>query len=444
MSHLQFDGVVLNQGVREVEVRKERRFHWQSELFLESVRRQTFNNWSVPFIDPKKLAKAGFFYLRTRDHVQCVFCQGIVGYWDPGDEPEVEHCKHFPNCPFISGCATGNVPICSPENDTSRLYCFLDEYHAYRLANTRPQHPTSSFQIDAVQIADSNRLAYPHLNTPSSRLQTFRRWPQDAGVSPDQLVEAGFFSTGLADWVQCFHCGGGLFSWRKGDDPLADHAHYYPFCPFIRMQQTEAVTHTWRDSSVPDIKSRPLALTDQEAELLLHHPIAKRVISMGLSQVSVQEAMRHRLQDRGILCRTVTEALEMVFDYEEDQRKKITANQPCHDGNQFPSQVVNHTPSSSPQVESSTNFCPATNTQDKLSPPLSSEHNRLMEEVENLRQQVLRAESRLLCRLCGKERVEVAFQPCSHFHLCAACARPLDSCVTCGAIIRGTLRPIIG
>lgn len=64
--------------------------------------------------------------------------------------------------------------------------------------------------------------------------------------------------------------------------------------------------------------------------------------------------------------------------------------------------------------------------------------------VETLRQQVLEEESRLLCRLCKKERVAVVFQPCSHLHLCAQCARPRDTCTTCGALVRGTLRPIIG
>lgn len=130
------------------ELRSERRFHCQLELLLESVRRQTFANWTVASIDPDSLARAGFFYLQTSDHVQCVFCRGIVGYWDPEDRPDVEHRKHFPNCPFVSGVATGNVPLTHPADDTGRVYRLLDEYHTFRVTSTRPvvRSSTSGYQ----------------------------------------------------------------------------------------------------------------------------------------------------------------------------------------------------------------------------------------------------------------------------------------------------------
>ncbi|KAK8744295.1 hypothetical protein OTU49_000722 [Cherax quadricarinatus] len=126
------------------ELRRERRFHSMMALLMESVRRQTFANWTVAFIDPEQLARAGFFYLQTQDHVQCVFCQGIVGYWDPGDHPDLEHRKHFPNCPFVTGVATGNVPISYPADDTGRVYRLLDEYLAFRVTSTRPNAKTSA------------------------------------------------------------------------------------------------------------------------------------------------------------------------------------------------------------------------------------------------------------------------------------------------------------
>lgn len=134
---------------------------------------------------------------------------------------------------------------------------------------------------DSVKIADGGQLAFPQLNTSISRLQTFSRWPQDVGVSPEKLANAGFFSTGLADWVQCFHCGGGLFGWRHGDDPAADHARFYPTCPFIRIARggDESINNNgWNDNSVPAVKPRPLPLSEQEIELLLHHPISKVIL----------------------------------------------------------------------------------------------------------------------------------------------------------------------
>lgn len=66
----------------------------------------------------------------------------------------------------------------------------------------------------------------------------------------------------------------------------------------------------------------------------------QRLVGMGLSQVSVKEALKLRLEARGFICRTVTEALELVFDYEEDQRKRNAVNSVCHDGPHGPAQVI--------------------------------------------------------------------------------------------------------
>lgn len=121
-----------------VELRRERRFHSLLDVVFENVRRQTFTNWPVAFIDPGQLAQAGFFYLQKHDHVQCAFCRGVVGYWDLSDNPFEEHRKHFSSCRFVSGLPTGNVPLYHPADDTGRVYRLLEEYHQFRVSSTRP------------------------------------------------------------------------------------------------------------------------------------------------------------------------------------------------------------------------------------------------------------------------------------------------------------------
>jgi len=81
------------------------------KLKREVVRFRTFQNWSSTAIQPNLLAKAGFFYFNDRDKVQCAFCLGIIGQWEPTDDPFVEHRRHFPRCPFVLGLPVGNVPI---------------------------------------------------------------------------------------------------------------------------------------------------------------------------------------------------------------------------------------------------------------------------------------------------------------------------------------------
>lgn len=141
-------------------------------------------------------------------------------------------------------------------------------------ASTELLHVPRLF-TDATQ-PDSGHLSYPQFNTDAARKQTFRNWPASVGVPPDALVKAGFFYTGLSDWTQCFHCGGGLFAWREGDDPAVDHTLYYPWCPFIRtVCEKDAVQRPWGDSFPPAPIIRPIDLTSQEEDLLLAHPLAK-------------------------------------------------------------------------------------------------------------------------------------------------------------------------
>ena len=132
-----------------------------------------------------------------------------------------------------------------------------------------------SLSPDATQ-PDAGHMSYPQFNTDAARTQTFRNWPKNVGVAPDALAAAGFFYTGLSDWVQCFHCGGGLFAWREGDDPAADHTHYYPWCPFIRTVCDKQAAHRpWGDNLPPVPVIRPIHLSQQEEDLLLAHPLAK-------------------------------------------------------------------------------------------------------------------------------------------------------------------------
>ncbi|KAG0721608.1 Death-associated inhibitor of apoptosis 2 [Chionoecetes opilio] len=441
----QYDGLaVVNNAIPAPEPRGERRFHALKGLLLESVRRQTFVDWKVSFVNPDKLAAAGFLYLRTMDHVQCAFCRGIVGFWDEGDEPSEEHRKHFPNCPFVMGSATGNVPIAAtPDTDEGRLYHLLNQFYAFKMANTRPS-PLSNYHTDSTRVSHGGEVAFPQL-TLVRRLQTFAQWPKDTRVEPEQLAEAGFFYTGLSDFIQCFHCGGGLFGWRADDDLFADHARYYPCCNFIRNKRSEQGVPAIHEANTTELQP---SFTKQEAELLLHHPLAKRLITLGLSPVSVREALKLCVEKWGFLCSTVTEALELVFDYDEKERRKSTSS--SHDGLLVPqpdTQETNHedvTSTAMEVVETKQPFLPPTPPPEQNNQPTASDYSKILQEVQALRREVQEEERRLVCRQCGKERVEVVFQPCSHFHLCADCARPMDSCITCGTVVRGTLRPILG
>ena len=77
----------------------------------EEDRLASFAQWSVRFIKPADLAKAGFYSLKNLDKCRCAFCHTTVGDWIEGDQPMKEHAKLCPNCPLVLGREVGNVPI---------------------------------------------------------------------------------------------------------------------------------------------------------------------------------------------------------------------------------------------------------------------------------------------------------------------------------------------
>jgi len=78
----------------------------------ESARLSTFHDWPVSHIvQPSALARAGLFYTGQGDRTGCAFCRGVLHHWQPWDDSDVEHRRHFPDCPFVRQRDVGNVPL---------------------------------------------------------------------------------------------------------------------------------------------------------------------------------------------------------------------------------------------------------------------------------------------------------------------------------------------
>lgn len=67
-------------------------------LFFPDGRRTTFVG-KATLLSPQNLADAGFMW--TEIGTQCVFCKGILGFWESHDSPLLEHVRNFPMCPFV-------------------------------------------------------------------------------------------------------------------------------------------------------------------------------------------------------------------------------------------------------------------------------------------------------------------------------------------------------
>ena len=83
-------------------------------LYSEKKRLDTFKGkWLTSYhVTATDLARNGFYYLGPHDKVKCVFCLRTLRGWDPGDNVEEEHRRHYPNCPFVNGeTIAQNIPM---------------------------------------------------------------------------------------------------------------------------------------------------------------------------------------------------------------------------------------------------------------------------------------------------------------------------------------------
>ena len=52
---------------------------------------------------------ASLFLLGPEDMVQCAWCYGKLQGWEQGDNPFIEHARHFPSCPKFGNHKTANA-----------------------------------------------------------------------------------------------------------------------------------------------------------------------------------------------------------------------------------------------------------------------------------------------------------------------------------------------
>ncbi|XP_076467278.1 uncharacterized protein LOC143298323 isoform X2 [Babylonia areolata] len=126
-----------------------------------------------------------------------------------------------------------------------------------------------------------SRLRHPgrqDLTTTHARLDTFRNtgWPHSQNQSPEEMAKAGFYYTGPADLVRWFCCGEGLQDWESQDDPLEEHARWFPACTHIATFQQQRAENTQRKQ-------------DKETELSIDPHLLRRHVPE--SSAETEEAM---------------------------------------------------------------------------------------------------------------------------------------------------------
>lgn len=173
---------------------------------FEHARLNSFKNWPVSFIDPLKLASAGFYYTGKADVVCCFECNISILNWVEGDRPIAEHQRWSENCKFIRKIPCGNIPLGKITKNALQSHDVCGLY----------------------DIAALNK----NYDSYDDRVESFRTWIKKS-PNPKILARYGFVYAGTYDKTFCHACIACVENWQPTDDPLVKHALKSRDCPFL-------------------------------------------------------------------------------------------------------------------------------------------------------------------------------------------------------------------
>lgn len=342
---------------------------------------------------PKKtqFADQGFFYTGRLDLVRCFQCGIGFKDWVKDDEIAREHIKYSSVCTYL------RQKLGDKEVDSRKR-----EIEAQKGATGSAAPPLSSASSSSTKSSGDAKLPYPvrspQYQTMKSRLETFKTYPKQVGIPPEQLAVAGLYFTGTGDLVRCFACDGGLKDWSPGDDPTKEHATYFPKCGYINQLKGREYVEALQKS-----KNKETISTDQAASR-----------SSNGTQESSTDIMTTALVSLGY-----TE-LDVIAAREELRRK----------GNSTPDveAIVNTILDMQERVQSSSGASIDTDLLDDT-PELSS----MIEENMRLKEW-------FTCMLCNLSEPDILFLPCTHHRLCQKCASTVTRCPICNQTIKDRIK----
>ncbi|CAF0871772.1 unnamed protein product [Rotaria sordida] len=190
---------------------------------IKQVRKRTFSHWPHrSSFSSSQMIEAGFFSCNVGDRVICIYCNVICQQWTPNsDNPCEIHKILSPKCPYVIAILT--------RSQTSSILVIND--------HDRTDQSLASTSIDPFRC---NAIVYTaacnggYIEIPK-RHASFATWPNENLPSVDDLVRAGFFYTGSKTIVTCFYCNGSLQNWSPNDNPMIEHARWFPHCAYVKQ-----------------------------------------------------------------------------------------------------------------------------------------------------------------------------------------------------------------
>ncbi|XP_053396712.1 baculoviral IAP repeat-containing protein 3-like isoform X2 [Mercenaria mercenaria] len=282
---------------------------------------------------PIRLAKAGFYYIGTREDVICFSCDLRIGSWTTNDTVSEIHQRLSPHCRYLTGEDKTNIPIHGDTHLAQANVCVIEAENVCTSSsdirlNTRERsfiiggangsvrdegsRCNSDIRTDHLQGSIEKMLFlqpngqieyYPGITTQkpkhpdyaikSVRLSSFLNWCPDV-MEPEQLAEAGFYYTGMKNW-------------ENGDNAWIEHARWFPNCAYVKQCKGDNFVSMCRMANIDHLTAngerQNLAITTLNpegfAELVgdqliedLNSTAAKLVMGMGYKQEDVENAVK--------------------------------------------------------------------------------------------------------------------------------------------------------
>ncbi|KAH9487781.1 hypothetical protein Btru_068741 [Bulinus truncatus] len=175
-------------------------------------------------------------------------------------------------------------------------------------ALTRPNNGSSPTYVELGIITE--RPKRPEYALKLKRSETFTSWPRDHHISPEELVNAGFYYAGYGDCTRCFYCGGGLRNWEDEDNVWVEHARWFPRCAYIRQQMGQVFVDTVQgmnnqfDKISMEMVKQRLGVSSTTFQLdslnipLKRDPAVQSIVALGYLEKDVLE-MTQLIQQEG-------------------------------------------------------------------------------------------------------------------------------------------------
>ncbi|CAH0553031.1 unnamed protein product [Brassicogethes aeneus] len=417
-----------------------------TNLQNEEDRLATFENWPVSHIvTPTDLAKSGFYYLKDRDRTKCAFCQGIVMSWEPGDNPDMEHKRHFPRCSYVNSVITPRLFLNKPSTPNNNIAL------AIRSAEVN-QDGDSLNALGVFMHQGPKHLQYA---TIEARLRTFTLWPAELIQTPDILAPAGFYYEGVSDQVRCFHCDGGLRNWDPIDDPWTEHARWFPTCSFVKLVKGQEFVQACNIESGPtndqekrrgpsvSTQEKPVPkpviarreVTEREVQEHISSPVAIAALNIGLNLERIKRAIREKLEQTGRSYSQPDALVEAALNLQHDEDDSITETDDSSNVRRQIRQIPQpntYMPMDTLDLEINVKERTPTSvkSQTDTKPVTLEEENRQLKEAR-------------LCKICMDIEVGIVFLPCGHLATCVNCAPNLEACPVCRSAIKATVRTFL-